>query len=55
MFEYELHQARHAELVREAADRRLARQAARAARRGSARQEPEGRVSDGRGRFARAA
>ncbi|MBA4866142.1 hypothetical protein H1V43_33435 [Streptomyces sp. PSKA54] len=50
MFEYEMHQERHAELIREAERSRLlrevreARKAARAARR-SARDEGEGRVS----------
>ncbi|OAH15846.1 hypothetical protein [Streptomyces jeddahensis] len=47
MFEYEMHQARHAELIREAERGRLlreAREARRAARR-SARDEDEGRVS----------
>ncbi|MER5180000.1 hypothetical protein ABT009_16775 [Streptomyces sp. NPDC002896] len=47
MFEYEMHQVRHAELIREAERGRLvreAREARRAARR-SARDEGEGRVS----------
>ncbi|MET9957212.1 hypothetical protein ABZ135_37440 [Streptomyces sp. NPDC006339] len=57
MFAYELHRAHHAELIREAAAQRLARQAVRAAkaRRASRRQDPEGRVSADRHRFARAA
>ncbi|MFD0369248.1 hypothetical protein [Streptomyces sp. NPDC127114] len=57
MFEYELHQARHAELVREAAAERLSREAGRVARtrRASRRQEPEGRVSAAKHRFVRAA
>ncbi|MFF5974590.1 hypothetical protein ACFY7C_24020 [Streptomyces sp. NPDC012769] len=58
MFEYELHRAHHAELVREAAAQRLSREAvraAKAARRSSRRQDPEGRVSADPRRFARAA
>lgn len=61
MFEYEMHQLRAAELVREADRRRLLREArqakaARAARR-SARHGTEGRVSTAqwRDRFSRAA
>ncbi|MEU7027193.1 hypothetical protein ACF065_02060 [Streptomyces sp. NPDC015232] len=53
MIAYELHQARHAELVREAAAHRLAREARAAARTG--RREPEGRVSPRPHRFVRAA
>ncbi|GAA2323434.1 hypothetical protein OKJ48_17840 [Streptomyces kunmingensis] len=47
MFEYELHQARSAELIQQAEAYRLARAAlkARRAARHSARQEAEGRVS----------
>jgi len=63
MFAYELHQARHAELVREAAAQRLSYEAGLVARAGllarvrraSRRQDPEGRVSARRGRFVRAA
>ncbi|MEU7019834.1 hypothetical protein ABZ990_04150 [Streptomyces sp. NPDC046203] len=61
MFTYELHRAQHAELVRQADTRRLAREAARATRsaaragRRSGRQETEGRVSTLADRFARAA
>ncbi|MFI8520500.1 hypothetical protein ACIGEZ_22120 [Streptomyces sp. NPDC085481] len=57
MFAYELHRIQHAELLREADAQRLSREAARAAkaRRASRRQEPEGRVSADRNRFARAA
>ncbi|MGW7070262.1 hypothetical protein ACWGII_03775 [Streptomyces sp. NPDC054855] len=62
MFEYEMHQLRAADLVREAERRRLLREAreakaaARAARR-SARHGTEGRVSAAqwRSRFSRAA
>ncbi|MWA13800.1 hypothetical protein [Streptomyces sp. BA2] len=61
MFEYEMHQLRAAELIREADRRRLLREAReakaeRAARR-SARHETEGRVSTSqrRSRFTRAA
>ncbi|MEV6756318.1 hypothetical protein [Streptomyces sp. NPDC051214] len=61
MFEYEMHQLRAADLVREADRRRLLREAreakaARAARR-SARHGTEGRVSTGlrRSLFSRAA
>lgn len=61
MFEYEMHQLRAADLIREADRRRLLREArqakaARAARR-SARQGTEGRVSAAqwRSRFSRAA
>ncbi|MEV6326789.1 hypothetical protein [Streptomyces sp. NPDC051909] len=53
MFAYELHQARHNELVARAAAQRLAREARKAAR--SGRDEPEGRVSAQRHRFVRAA
>ncbi|MFE5797036.1 hypothetical protein ACFQ8C_31280 [Streptomyces sp. NPDC056503] len=57
MFAYELHRAAHAELVREAAAQRLGREAARAAKavRRAGRQEPEGRVSAGRDRYAQVA
>ncbi|MGW0536448.1 hypothetical protein [Streptomyces sp. NPDC003032] len=58
MFEYEMHQLRAADLVREAGRRRLVREARRirAARR-SVRHETEGRVSASlwKSRFARAA
>lgn len=61
MFEYEMHQLRAADLIREADRRRLLREAreakaARAARR-SARHGTEGRVSAAqwRSRFSRAA
>ncbi|MEV5968923.1 hypothetical protein [Streptomyces sp. NPDC051921] len=57
MFQYELHRAEHAELVRQAAAARLAREAVRAAkaRRATGHQDPEGRVSADRKHFARAA
>ncbi|MFG2297360.1 hypothetical protein [Streptomyces sp. NPDC048603] len=58
MFQQEIATARHAELLRRAADYRLARQARKAveARRGSARgQEPEGPVREQRSRFVRVA
>ncbi|MEU8538776.1 hypothetical protein AB0C52_02075 [Streptomyces sp. NPDC048717] len=63
MFTYELHRAQHAELVRQADTRRLAREAARAGQatrtartgRRSGRQETEGRVSTLADRFTRAA
>ncbi|MFJ5307891.1 hypothetical protein [Streptomyces sp. NPDC088350] len=60
MYEYELHQIRSAELRRQAADERLAREAVRsrrAARREQARQAAEGEVHTERPRrhlFARA-
>ncbi|MEW1724756.1 hypothetical protein [Streptomyces sp. NPDC093109] len=61
MYTYELHQLRSAELLREAADRRLVRevrqarkQARRAARR-SAGNASEGQVSPPRDRFGHAA
>ncbi|MFD5770584.1 hypothetical protein ACFWIN_32810 [Streptomyces sp. NPDC127049] len=57
MFEYELHRAAHAELVREAGAQRLGREAARAAKaaRRAGRHEPEGRVTAGKDRFAQVA
>ncbi|MFI8367015.1 hypothetical protein [Streptomyces sp. NPDC085466] len=57
MFEYELHRAAHAELVREAGVQRLGREAARAAKaaRRAGRREPEGRVSAGRDRYTQVA
>ncbi|MFG3036186.1 hypothetical protein ACGFYZ_04705 [Streptomyces sp. NPDC048330] len=62
MFAYELHRMHHAELIREAAARRLSHEAAGATRglrlfgRRHGGHDAEGRVSDGdRGRFARAA
>ncbi|MCQ4206705.1 hypothetical protein [Streptomyces longispororuber] len=60
MFEYELHQVRAAELIREADNYRLAREAraARKSRRpqgGSDSQDAEGRVSTHRPRRHRAA
>ncbi|MFB7865961.1 MULTISPECIES: hypothetical protein [unclassified Streptomyces] len=57
MFQYELHRVEHAELVRQAAAARLAREAVRAAkaRRSSRSQDPEGRVSADRNHFTRAA
>ncbi|MGV9882293.1 hypothetical protein [Streptomyces sp. NPDC003006] len=59
MFEYEMHQLRADDLVREADRRRLVREARRirAAARRSARHETEGRVSASlwKSRFARAA
>ncbi|WP_330287583.1 hypothetical protein [Streptomyces sp. NBC_00576] len=45
MFEYELHQIRSAELRREAADERLAREAVRSAH--AARREAAGRAAEG--------
>ncbi|WP_329270560.1 hypothetical protein [Streptomyces sp. NBC_01451] len=45
MFEYELHQIRSAELRREAADERRAREAVRGAR--AARREAAGRAAEG--------
>ncbi|AXG80474.1 hypothetical protein [Streptomyces paludis] len=61
MYAYELHQIRSAELLREAADRRLVRevrragkQARRAARRPAA-NAPEGQASPPRDRFGHAA
>ncbi|WP_282693166.1 hypothetical protein [Streptomyces sp. CC208A] len=57
MFEYEIHRAAHAELVREAAAQRLGREAARVAKavRRTVRREPEGRVSAGKDRYAQVA
>ena len=61
MFEYELHQMRSAELIREADEYRLAREARRArraARKASGEHAPGGQVNTrrhGRLRFARAA
>ncbi|MEU2658768.1 hypothetical protein ABZ615_26060 [Streptomyces sp. NPDC007325] len=57
MFEYELHRAAHAELVREAGVQRLGREAARAAKaaRRAGRHETEGRVSAGRDRYTQVA
>ncbi|MHC0430088.1 hypothetical protein ACX6XY_07855 [Streptomyces sp. O3] len=59
MFDYQQHEIRHAELVREAEAQRLANQVrkARRAQRGSADHDPEGRVSgrSWRNRFVRAA
>ncbi|WP_405938983.1 hypothetical protein OG338_22150 [Streptomyces sp. NBC_00726] len=62
MFEYELHKAMHAELLRRADLQRLAGEATRARRarrdaRRTVRQEPEGPVSTGgvRDRFTHAA
>lgn len=57
MFEYEMHQMRAAELIREADNRRLVRQV-RKARKEAARNagnEGEGRVQSHRGRFVSAA
>ena len=57
MFEYELHNMHHAELVRQAAAHRLSREAVKAARaaRRSGKNGAEGRVSSERRRFVRAA
>lgn len=59
MFEYDMNRLHHAELVREAAAERLARQAVTARRAAEAArsesQESEGRVGPARGRFVRAA
>ncbi|MEV4947991.1 hypothetical protein [Streptomyces sp. NPDC053755] len=61
MFPYELHRMHHSELLREAADQRPARQAARARRaakaaaRRSGHHDGEGRAGAERSRFARAA
>ncbi|MFD9354913.1 hypothetical protein [Streptomyces sp. NPDC060031] len=54
MFEYEIANARRADLIREADAYRLARDAKRA-RRSSRSQEPEGSVRAHRSRFGRAA
>ncbi|MFD3803786.1 hypothetical protein ACFWSF_12620 [Streptomyces sp. NPDC058611] len=56
MFEYEMANARHAELIRQADAYRLVREARKALRRTSSRnQEPEGAVRGHRSRFTRAA
>ncbi|MFE4611709.1 hypothetical protein ACFRK5_25690 [Streptomyces niveus] len=57
MFDYEMHQLRAADLIREADDRRLIRQVRKARKEAarSARNEGEGRVVSLRGRFTRAA
>ncbi|MEV4998226.1 hypothetical protein [Streptomyces niveus] len=57
MFDYEMHQLRAAELIREADDRRLIRQVRKARKEAarSARDKGEGRVESLRGRFTRAA
>ncbi|WP_194238837.1 hypothetical protein [Streptomyces spongiae] len=58
MFQYELQQIRSAELIRDAAEYRLAREARRAAREASRRHEAEGRPHSPRlrrHRFPRAA
>ncbi|MCX4528273.1 MULTISPECIES: hypothetical protein [unclassified Streptomyces] len=55
MFEYEMAHARHADLIREAAEYRQAREARKAHRASSRGKEPEGSVRGSRSRFARAA
>ncbi|MFE9119579.1 hypothetical protein [Streptomyces sp. NPDC007172] len=62
MYDYEIYQNRHAELLRQAEQERLAVQVRRAGRRFGLRfgrrsggNGPEGRVSSPRNRFARAA
>ncbi|MFE9293553.1 hypothetical protein [Streptomyces niveus] len=57
MFDYEMHQLRAAELIRQADDRRLIRQVRKAREEAarSARDKGEGRVESLRGRFTRAA
>lgn len=57
MYDYELHQVNAAELIRRADAQRTVRQAllARRAARRSGREDPEGRVSTDRDRFAHAA
>ncbi|MGW6508609.1 hypothetical protein [Streptomyces niveus] len=57
MFDYEMHQLRAADLIREADDRRLVRQVRKARKEAArnARNEGEGRVVSLRGRFTRAA
>ncbi|MFJ3190157.1 hypothetical protein [Streptomyces halstedii] len=58
MYSYEMHQLRAAELIHRADRRRLVREAVaarRTAARTTGRDAPEGRVSENRGRFARAA
>lgn len=55
MFEYELAAARRADLIREADEYRLVREAKKARRASSRRQEPERAVRGHRSRFARAA
>jgi hypothetical protein len=60
MFQYELQQMRTAELIREAAEKRLAREARRAAREASRQHDAEGRPHSPRprprrNRLARAA
>ncbi|MEV7519924.1 hypothetical protein [Streptomyces sp. NPDC091371] len=55
MFEYEIATARRADLIREADEYRLIREAKKARRASSRSQETEGPVSGHRSRFARAA
>ncbi|MFG2878073.1 hypothetical protein ACGFYU_24225 [Streptomyces sp. NPDC048337] len=55
MFEYEIATARRADLIRQADEYRLIREAKKARRAASRSQEPEGSVRGNRSRFARAA
>ncbi|MBT2539839.1 hypothetical protein J7E99_03745 [Streptomyces sp. ISL-44] len=55
MFEYEIAAARRADLIREADEYRLVREAKKARRASSRSQDPEGPVTGLRSRFARAA
>lgn len=55
MFEYEMAAARSADLIREADEYRLVREAKKARRASLRRQEPEGPVREHHNRFARAA
>ncbi|MEV0780822.1 hypothetical protein ACIBLA_30845 [Streptomyces sp. NPDC050433] len=57
MFEYEMHQMRAAELIREADNRRLIRKVRQARKEAAraARNEAEGRVESHRGRYVSAA
>ncbi|WP_327278708.1 MULTISPECIES: hypothetical protein [unclassified Streptomyces] len=55
MFQYEIATARSAELIREANEYRLVREATKARRTSWRSQEPEGPVSGQRSRFTRAA
>uniref|UniRef100_A0AAU2JWE4 Uncharacterized protein n=1 Tax=Streptomyces sp. NBC_00049 TaxID=2903617 RepID=A0AAU2JWE4_9ACTN len=55
MFEYEMATARRADLIREADEYRMVREAKKARRAASRSQEPEGSVRGHRSRFTRAA
>ncbi|WP_327133707.1 hypothetical protein OG311_26400 [Streptomyces sp. NBC_01343] len=55
MFEYEIANTRHADLIRQAARYRLVREAKKARRASSRSQEPERQVRSQRSRFTRAA